>query len=70
MERLTAEQIYEYFAYAATGVRVPAPPVTVKSKEPESYGSRIIRLRPFSCAVNSMFGQIYLFIALILCFQR
>ena len=30
----------------------------------------IIRLQPFSCAVNSMFGQICLFIPLILCFQR
>ena len=27
---LTAEQIYEYFVYVATGVRVPVPPVKVK----------------------------------------
>lgn len=27
---LTAEQIYEYFSYVATGVRIPAPPVKVK----------------------------------------
>lgn len=27
---LTAEQIYEYFAYVAIGVRIFAPPVKVK----------------------------------------
>ena len=27
---LTAEQIYEYFVYVATGVRVPVSPVKVK----------------------------------------
>ena len=27
---LTAGQIYEFFAYVATGVRIPAPPVKGK----------------------------------------